>query len=156
MNVEEALVEVRMEDGATRTAKIEWGANSKNGSESRAFVCVTFGGKSEKKAAFDCYGAFQEARRVFESEGCRFLCYGASLNVWPSGMARDMGMGLKCYKLPKNRAATLDDLVPIFDAGDDVIPSTVDEQCAYAKAWFENARQRGRTSSGGKWWKFWC
>jgi hypothetical protein len=149
------LVEVRMKNGSTKTAKIEWGADAEDNYESRAFVCVTLGGKSERKAAFDFYTAFQRARHVFESEGCRFLCYGASLNVWPSGMVRDMGMGRTAYKLQRDRDTTLDDLVPIFESGDDVVPSTVEEQCAYANAWYENSPQRDRALSDRKWWKFW-
>jgi hypothetical protein len=36
-------------------------------------------------------------RVQLEPRGLRTVCYRASRNVWPSGMARDMGRGLKAY-----------------------------------------------------------
>jgi len=56
------------------------------------------------------------------------FCYGASLHVYPSGMARDMGGGLKAYKLVVGRHAKIDDLVEIFAKGLDVIPASVAAQ----------------------------
>lgn len=155
MQVEQTLVQAKAKDGSTETAKIEWGSDPRNHSVSRTFVRITLDGRSEEESAFDFYSAFQLARRSFETEGFRFLCYGASLNVWPSGMVRDMGMGRKGYKLREDQDATFDDLVPIFESGDDVIPSTVEEQCAYANAWYEDAPRRSRALSDKKWWKFW-
>jgi hypothetical protein len=155
MQFEQTLVQVQAKDGSTETAKIEWGSGPQNLADSRAFVRITLDGRSEEESAFDFYSAFQRARRSFETEGFRFLCYGASLNVWPSGMVRDMGMGRKGYKLHKGRDTTFDDLVPIFESGNDVIPSTVEEQCAYANAWYEDAPRRGRARSDRSWWQFW-
>ena len=116
---------------------------------------VTLDGRSAEESAFDFFSAFQVARRSFEAEGFRFLRYGASLNVWPSGMLRDMGVGSKGYKLIEGRNTTFDDLVSIFDSGDDVIPSTVEEQLAYAKAWHRDGQHRWKSSLRRKWWEFW-
>ena len=118
-----------MKDGSTAMSEVKWWADPNDHSDGRATVRVTLAGQSDEKTAFDFYKAFQDARAVFEAEGCRFLCYGASLNVWPSGMARDMGIGLKAYRLHKDRNTSLDDLVPIFESGEDITPSTVEEQC---------------------------
>ena len=102
-------------------AKVEWGSDPRLDPVSRAFVRVTIDGKSAEESAFDFFSPFQVARRSFEAEGFRFMCYGASLNVWPSGMLRDMGVGSKGYKLLEGRNTMADDLVSIFDSGDDVI-----------------------------------
>ena len=55
-------------------------------------------------------------------------------NVYPSGMGRDMGAGLKAYRFSLGRAARLEDLVFIFETGDDVVPVTVQEQREYYEA----------------------
>jgi hypothetical protein len=155
VQLEKRQIDVRSIDGSKATAAIEWGSDPRLYSVSRAFVRVTLDGRSAEESAFDFFSAFQAARRSFEAEGFRFLCYGASLNVWPSGMLRDMGVGRKGYKLIEGRNTTFDDLVSIFDSGDDVIPSTVDEQLAYAKAWHRDGQQRWKSSLRRKWWEFW-
>jgi len=68
------------------------------------------------------------------------FCYGASLNVFPSGMSRDMGLGLKAYRLTKGHQAFNKDLVSIFDAGPDVIPSFVVNQKEYYEDWIESLK----------------
>ena len=68
------------------------------------------------------------------------FCYGASSNVYPSGMARDMGRGLKAYKLVEGRHARMDDLVEIFTEGPDVIPASVDAQEQFYRDWLAAPR----------------
>jgi len=79
-------------------------------------------------------------RRALEPKGLIPFCYGASLNVWPSGMARDMGQGLAAYKMKMGVPAT--ELVGIFDQGTDVIPSRVEQQAEFAKEWIGSFRNR--------------
>lgn len=79
-------------------------------------------------------------RRALEPKGLIPFCYGASLNVWPSGMARDMGQGLSAYKMKMGVPAT--ELVGIFDQGTDVIPSSVEQQAEFAKEWIGSFRNR--------------
>jgi hypothetical protein len=43
----------------------------------------------------DVFKALQDLRLVLEAQGVRLLCAGARLDVWPSGMSRDMGGGKK-------------------------------------------------------------
>jgi hypothetical protein len=75
---------------------------------------------------------------VLEPRGLIPFCYGASLKVWPSAMARDMGRGLKAYKIEAGTPAS--DLVGIFDEGPDVIPSSVLNQENFAREWFSSLR----------------
>lgn len=90
-------------------------------------------------------------RRALEPLGLIPFCYGASLKVWPSGMARDMGQGLQAYKIEIGSQAT--NLVDIFASGADVIPSPVDAQEQYARDWIASLRPPSPPSSNGtsKW-----
>ena len=51
--------------------------------------------------ASDYFDAFCAIRRELEVQGILPLCYGASRNVYPSGMCRDMGRGLTGYKMKR-------------------------------------------------------
>ena len=53
-------------------------------------------------------------------------------------MARDMGRGLKAYKLALGETASTDDLVEIFSTGPDVQPTTVAERRAFFEAWLDS------------------
>jgi hypothetical protein len=68
------------------------------------------------------------------------MCYGASLNVYPSGMGRDMGAGLMAYRTTIGKVPELADLVNIFDEGPDFIPATVAQQEEHYQEWL---RSRG-------------
>ncbi len=78
-------------------------------------------------------------RRKLEPLGLIPFCYGASLNVWPSGMARDMGSGMSAYVISPGETATR--LVKTFDEGPDVIPSSVENQEQFARDWFASLRK---------------
>src|SRR5262245_24713701 len=84
--------------------------------------------KSISSEATDYFEALALIRRQLQSEGLIPYCYGASLNVFPSGMGRDMGQGLRVYKLTLGKHAKMTDLVDIFDEGADVAPADVDAQ----------------------------
>ena len=79
--------------------------------------------KSISSEAADYFEALALIRRQLQSEGLIPYCYGASLNVFPSGMARDMGQGLRAYKMTLGKHAKMADLVDIFDEGADVVPA---------------------------------
>jgi len=78
-------------------------------------------------------------RRALEPLGLIPFCYGASLNVWPSGMSRDMRLGLKAYVVKPGEPATR--IVNIFDDGPDVIPSSVANQEEFAREWMASLRK---------------
>src|ERR1700752_894126 len=77
-------------------------------------ITFQFRGRSLDAEASDYFEAFCQIRRQLEKDGLIPFCYGASLNVYPSGMARDMGLGLKAYKLTIGQHARMQDLVEIF------------------------------------------
>ena len=88
--------------------------------------------------AADYFEALCQIRRQLEPAGWRPVCYGSSRNVWPSGMCRGMGLGLKAYKTQLGQRALFADLVRIFDSGDDVEPSSVEEQQQFHQAWLQS------------------
>ncbi len=83
----------------------------------------------------DYFHAMQEIRLQLEKDGIFLNCYGASRNVYPSGMAIDMGQGLKAYRLKIGEHGERSSLVSIFASGEDVILSTVAEQEQFYQDW---------------------
>jgi hypothetical protein len=83
----------------------------------------------------DFFEALVSIRRRLQADGLMPCCYGASLNVFPSGMSRDMGRGLKAYKMTLGKQAGGADLVGIFDEGIDVVPADVDAQERFFRDW---------------------
>jgi hypothetical protein len=92
------------------------------------------------ESASDYFEAFCRVRNQLDKEGLQPLCYGASLNVYPSGMARDMGAGLKAYRLTIGKQARLTDLVDIFEHGQDVVPASVPQQKEFWEAWLRSEK----------------
>jgi len=102
-------------------------------------VC-TLRGEQHSAEARDFFEALRILRRrVLEPKGLIPFCYGASLKVWPSGMARDMGRGLKAYKIEVGSSPT--ELVGIFDSGPDIIPAAVAAQENFAREWLASLRK---------------
>ena len=85
----------------------------------------------------DYFEAMCQIRLKLETVGWRPICYGSSKCVYPSGMCREMGRGLKAYKLRFGRPARLDDLVGIFETGPDIEPSSVAEQRQFFNHWVQ-------------------
>jgi hypothetical protein len=96
------------------------------------------GSESLSVEAPDFFEALCLIRVQLEPGGLRPVCYGSSTNVWPSGMARDMGRGLKAYRTRIGERASLRDLVRTFDTGPDVEPVSVEEQKTYHNQWLRS------------------
>jgi hypothetical protein len=86
----------------------------------------------------DYFEALCTIRRELEAKGLRPQCYGASRNVFPSGMSRNMGEGIRAYKMKMGSPTTMEDLVFIFDSGADVEAVSVAEQDEYHKQWIKS------------------
>ncbi len=103
-------------------------------------LTCTVRGETHLADAPDYFSALQIIRRrALEPKGLIPFCYGASLNVWPSAMSRDMGGGLKAYKIEIGLPAT--ELVGIFEEGSDIIPASVATQEEYSRDWIESLRK---------------
>jgi hypothetical protein len=86
-----------------------------NDVENRCLLVCRYRGNTIASEATDFFEALISIRRQLQGDGLIPYCYGASLNVFPSGMARDMGQGLRAYKLAPGKHAKIADLVDIFD-----------------------------------------
>ncbi len=81
--------------------------------------------------SWNLFDALCKARLQLEPQGLIPVCYGASENVYPSGMCLDMGSGSRAYLWGKKGPLSL---VDIFATGPEVIPSTVaDQSDSFAK-----------------------
>jgi hypothetical protein len=96
--------------------------------------------KAIESTASDFFQALCDVRSLLAKDGLIPLCYGASLNVFPSGMARDMGQGLKAYKMTMGQHARTADLVDIFSEGPDVVPASVAAQEQFWRDWLASRR----------------
>lgn len=94
----------------------------------------------------DAFEALTRARSALEGDGWLVAVEGARPDRWPSGMARDMGMGLRVYRLE-----TLPDgaLVETFAPTDPTTVTTVDEQRAAAMLVLEPGTPTPQNPSGG-------
>ena len=106
-----------------------------------AGLTCSYCGRTIQAEASDFFDALCQVRRRLAFERLVPFCYGASLNVYPSRMARDMGQGLKAYRLTKGQAGRMNDLVGIFEAGPDVRPASVEAQEAFWREWLASLRR---------------
>ena len=90
--------------------------------------------------ADDFFDALCAIRLELEVEGLLLFCYGASLNVYPSGIARSMAMGKMAYRMQAGKHARTADLVDIFSEGPDVTPATVAQQREFFNDWVSSDR----------------
>ncbi|CAN7616873.1 hypothetical protein [Polaromonas sp. LjRoot131] len=101
---------------------------------------LTWRGREATASADDFFKALCAIRLQLEAEGLLLFCYGASLNVYPSGMARSMASGRVAYRMQAGKHAKMADLVDIFSEGPDVIPATVAQQREYFNDWVSSDR----------------
>jgi hypothetical protein len=111
-----------------------------NDVENRCLLTCRYRDKTISSEATDFFDALASIRRQLQRDGLMPYCYGASLNVFPSGMARDMGQGLRAYKLTLGKHARTTDLADIFDEGADIVPADVDAQEQFYRDWLESPR----------------
>ena len=90
-------------------------------------------GRRFEASAGDFFEALCQIRRQLEPESLIPFCYGASLNVYPSGMSRQMSGGTVAYRLTLGERSS--DSVNIFKAGPDVTPVSVDIQKSFYADW---------------------
>ncbi|WP_119303623.1 hypothetical protein [Dongia deserti] len=104
-------------------------------------LSCSYRGKLIEAEAADFFDALCKIRRQLWDDGLIPFCYGASMNVYPSGMARDMGKGLKAYKLTEGQHTSIVDLVDIFAEGPDVVPAPVEIQQRFWEDWLASVRE---------------
>ncbi|MGA2348582.1 MAG: hypothetical protein ABSF93_21400 [Candidatus Sulfotelmatobacter sp.] len=103
-------------------------------------IAVCYRDKKIEESASDFFEALCGVRARLEKEGLNLFCYGSSLDVRPSGMGRDMGLGMQAYRMTIGKVAQISDLVGIFDVGPGITPATVAEQKEYFERWRKSER----------------
>lgn len=142
-------IEVQLKDGRIVPAKLSIWETSPDNPE-LVKLSLEFRGREMSSNEEDFFGALVSIRKVLEEEGALLRCYGASKNVYPSGMSRSMGPAEKAYRLTMGSPTKQADLVSIFDTGPDVIPATVAEQEDFFNAWVDVFRERLATLARNK------
>ena len=92
MSLESTVLPMLRPDGAKVEARVEWQAENTGNVE-----YINCDGKVSESRRIEYFDALEQARLPFEAEGYRLLCYGASLNVFPSIMGRSCGLGMESY-----------------------------------------------------------
>lgn len=94
-----------------------------------------------EERAFDAFEALCRVREKLEPEGWRIGVAGAQADVWPSGMARDQGGGLKAYRMTEEQVGGL---VDTFEPVDPATVTTVADQRAEADRLYEAIRRNAQ------------
>jgi hypothetical protein len=89
----------------------------------------------------DMFGALVRLRRQLEPDGLMVALQGSRRDAYPSGMARDMGGGMKVYVIRPGLPARPEDLVKTLDDAPPDHMATVDEQRAFFEAWLAERKQ---------------
>jgi hypothetical protein len=129
----ENKIAIRLADGSTVGATLMHREN-----DSTCWLHLVGVGIDETATSTDYFESFVNIRKKLAKRNLYPLCYASSRNVWPSGMARDMGQGLAAYKLTMGLPAV--DLVNIFDSGPDIDPVTPEVQQAFSKVWAKSLK----------------
>jgi hypothetical protein len=145
MFVKEQHFEIELSDGKGKSipAALECEARHWNECGFSHRVCrITLRYEAEE---IDCtdrdfFEAFCRVREHLEKVGLYPLCYAASQNVFPSGMCRDMGDGLRAYRLKIGSRVGEGDLVSIFDSGPEIEPASVKAQREFFESWLESSK----------------
>ena len=106
--------------------------------ETACYLACSFREARIEASADDYFEALCIIRSRLEEDGLIPFCYGASLNVYPSAMSRQMSGGTSAYRLTLGKQALNEDLVPIFAEGSDVIPSTLSNQREFFEKWLQS------------------
>ena len=109
--------------------------------EGQCHITFRYRDRAIEVSSTDYFEALCQVRLRLEEEKLIPFCYGASLNVFPSGMCRDMAAGMKAYRMTIGKHADpKKDLVGIFEEGSDVIPATVALQKEHFDKWLKSKR----------------
>lgn len=104
----------------------------------RYTVTVLLLGAEHTATAYDAFEALSLAREALDDDGWLLGVQGARVDVWPSGMARQQGGGMRAYRLRRGRRPRFKDLVDVFAPADEHL-GTVQAQREFVAAKFPDA-----------------
>lgn len=130
-------VEITIEhDGAKETAQLKCNNNTENDSVSIEFKMQNGFCKTYSDTNF--YKCFARTRE--DNTEIKFLCKGSKVNVHTSSMSAQMSRGLKAYELTLGKAASLSDVIHIFDYDEHNLTNDSAEQRAFFREWIETKK----------------
>lgn len=91
-----------------------------------------------KKQTFhgkDLFDSLIQLRLYLEKNNYLLLCNGARVDVYPSGMSRDMSNGRLAYITKLGESTTKDSIVDIFDEANQINVGTVEQQKGFHARW---------------------
>jgi len=96
----------------------------------------------EKKefCGIDLFECLESLRLYLEERGYFLLCSGARIDVYPSGMSRDMSKGRLAYVTKIGMVASREDIVDIFAETDIENIGTVAQQKEYHEQWVNSIK----------------
>lgn len=124
-------------DGIVRDATVSWRFERTDW----VVTIVSAGFGTAQARADDAFEALCIVREELEPFGWRIGVAGAQADVWPSGMARDQGGGLRAYRMT---AEQVGDLVDTFEPVDPSTVTTVALQRAETDRLYEAIRRSAR------------
>jgi hypothetical protein len=91
----------------------------------------------------DCnfFESFKRVREQLAQQCLSPICYGASRKIFITGMAADMGFGMKVYRAEIGSSLSRSQLVNIFSSGEDIEPVSVEVQQEFQREWVESMRK---------------
>ena len=99
----------------------------------RAQITLNYNQTSLTKTADDFFDALRQIRLELETQNAMILCNGARIDAYPSGMSRQMSLGLIVYLNQMGQPAK--QKAAIFDKTEANWVASVAEQDKYYHAW---------------------
>ena len=94
--------------------------------------------RSYRTQASTFFRAMIKIRANLELENKYLICYGASEDVYPSGMSVSMGTGRLAYRCKLGMPALRTDIVDIFNTDDYCVPATIQVQKRFNEKWLKS------------------
>lgn len=117
--------------GETTPATVTVGSEpSGAGDRSRYSVTVVLDGVEHVAVEDDAFEALSAVRLELERHGWLLGVEGARVDVWPSGMARDQGGGLRAYRLRRGRSPRSEDVVDVFAPATEHLATVAEQRVA--------------------------
>ena len=117
----------------------DWTENGRRRTECR--ITLSWAGGEIQHIEGDFFYCFRQVRKQLSLHELYPVCYGASRRTIVTGMAVGMGLGQRVYKnVELGRFPQRSQLVHIFASGEDVEPTSVEEQDAFKREWVQSMR----------------
>lgn len=149
-NEYQSLERIAVHDGVRHPVVIRW--STRPGPRGHRLYGLQVDGPfgSAHGESSDLFGALQQARRSFESDGWLLAVEGARVHTHPSGMQRDMGGGLVAYQLDRREQGSYPQ-VGILEAADPAECGTVVDQERWYQQWLPPTPRPASVVTGRGW-----